>query len=173
MSEKKFSAEFATSACGQYEAALEDCLNGELAEADSAKVTEHLKTCAGCATASAEAEVSARLLRVGEPAADPGPGFSRMVMARIRVEMEKREEKSIWRPFVALAWKLSATAALALVMLVTFDARRHGNLETQTQNEFAVIAANEAPELLSDEARLPSNRDETLILLAEDHNAKH
>ena len=173
MSENKFSAEFKTPACGQYEATLEDHVNGELAEAETAKLAEHLKACSGCTNALAEAQVSARLLRAGEPAADPGAGFSRIAMARIRSEMENREEKSIWRPFVSLAWKLSASAALVLIMLVTFDARHHGNLETQTQNEFAVIAANEAPELLSDEARLPLNRDETLILMAEDHNAKH
>ena len=173
MNENKFSAEFASSACVQYEAALEDYLQGELTGAGTAKLTEHLKTCAGCANALAEAQVSARLLSAGQPTADPGAGFSRMVMARIRSEMESREEKSIWRPFVSLAWKLSATAALALVMLVTFDVRHHGDLQNQTQNEFAVVAANDEPELLSDEARLPSNRDETLILMAEGQNAKH
>jgi predicted anti-sigma-YlaC factor YlaD len=170
MSEDKFSAEFGTSACGQYEAALEDHLNGDLAEAETAKLTEHLRTCSGCAGALTEGQASARLLRVGEPTADPGAGFSRIVMARIRSEMERREEKSIWRPFVSLAWKLSATAALAIVMLVTFDARRHEN--RQSRDVFAIVAATEAPELLSDEARLPSNRDETLIMMAEDGNAK-
>jgi anti-sigma factor RsiW len=171
MSEDKYGVEFGTSACGEQEAALEDYLNGELAETETAKLTEHLKSCAGCANALAEAQVSARLLRVGEPAADPGAGFSRIVMARIRNEMENREEKSFWRPVVSLAWKLSATAAMALVALVTFDARQHEN--RVSQDEFAIVAADEVPELLSDEARLPSNRDETLILMAEGSNAKH
>ena len=171
MNEDKYGVEFRTSACGEREAALEDYLNGELAETETAKLTEHLKSCAGCANALAEAQVSARLLRVGEPAADPGAGFSRVAMARIRNEMENREEKSFWRPVVSLAWKLSATAALAVVVLVTFDTRRHQN--RVSQDEFAVVAADEAPELLSDEARLPSNRDETLILMAEGSNAKH
>jgi hypothetical protein len=171
MSEVKYGAGFRTSSCGPYEATLEDHLNDELAVAEAVKLTEHLKTCSGCANALAEAQVSARLLRAGEPAADPGAGFSRIVMARIRSEMESREEKSIWRPFVSLAWKLSATAALALVVLVTFDTRQHES--RQSQDEFAVVAANEAAELLSDEARLPANRDETLILMAEGSNAKH
>jgi hypothetical protein len=35
------------------------------------------------------------------------------------------------------------------------------------------MAANEAPELLSDEGRQPSNRDEMLILMAEEGHAKH
>jgi len=171
MSEDNYGVEFRTSACGEREAALEDYLNGELAETETGKLTEHLKSCTGCANALAEAQASARLLSVGEPAPDLGAGFSRVVMARIRNEMENREEKSFWKPVVSLAWKLSATAALALVALVTFDTRQHAN--RMSQDEFAIVAANEAPELLSDEARLPSNRDETLILMAEGSNAKH
>jgi hypothetical protein len=126
MSEDKYGVEFRTSACGEQEAALEDYLNGELAETETGKLTEHLQSCTGCANALA---------------------------------------------VVSLAWKLSATAALALVALVTFDTRQHQN--RVSQDEFAVVAAHEAPELLSDEARLPSNRDETLILMAEGSNAKH
>jgi len=164
-------AECRTTACSQYEAALEDYVNGEFADGETAKLKEHLKTCSGCTEALAEAQVAARLLRAAEPTADPGVGFSRMVMARIRGEMETQEEKSIWRPFVSLAWKLSATAALALVLLVTFDARR--NSDRMNQNELAIMAANETPELLSDEARQPSTRDETLIMMAEEGHAKH
>jgi hypothetical protein len=171
MSDKDIRTEFRTSACSEYEAALEDYVNDEFADAETAKLMVHLKTCSGCSSALVEAQVSARLLRAAEPTADPGVGFSRIVMARIRGEVENREEKSIWRPFVSLAWKLSATAAVVLVMLVTFDARRHDDL--QDRNELAIIAANETPELLSDEARQPSNRDEVLILMAEGGNAKH
>jgi anti-sigma factor RsiW len=171
MSERDSSADYRTSACSEYETALEDYVNGEFADAETVKLTEHLKACTGCSNALAEAQVSARLLRAAEPTADPGAGFSRVVMARIRSEVENREEKSIWRPFVSLAWKLSATAAVALVMLVTFDARSHERL--RNQDELAVIAANETPELLSDEGRQPSNRDEVLILMAEGGNAKH
>jgi anti-sigma factor RsiW len=171
MSDRDIRAEYRTSACSEYETALEDYVDGEFADAETVKLTEHLKTCSGCSNALAEAQVSARLLRAAEPTADPGAGFSRVVMGRIRREMENREEKSIWRPFVSLAWKLSATAAVALVMLVTFDTRSHERL--RNQDELAMIAANETPELLSDEARQPSNRDEVLILMAEGGNAKH
>ena len=66
MSEDKYGVEFRTSACGEQEAALEDYLNGELAETETGKLTEHLQSCTGCANALAEAQVSARLLRVGE-----------------------------------------------------------------------------------------------------------
>ena len=158
-------AEYRTKACSRYEAALEDYLNGEFADGQTATLKEHLQTCSGCAAALAEAQVAARLLRAAEPTADPGAGFARVTMARIRGELETLEEKSIWRPFVSLAWKLSATAALALVLLVTFDVQHHHN--RLDRDELAIMAANETPELLSDEARLPSNRDETLILMAE------
>jgi anti-sigma factor RsiW len=150
---------------------LEDYVNGEFADSETAKLKEHLKACSGCTEALAEAQVAARLLRAGEPTADPGPGFARVTMARIRGEMETLEEKSIWRPFVALAWKLSATAALALVLLVTFDVKQRNN--RLDQDELAIMAANEAPELLSDEGRQPSNRDEMLILMAEEGHGKH
>ena len=166
-------SDYKSAACGEYEALLEDHLNGELAGPDAAKLAEHLETCAGCAAALADAESSTQLLSVGEPTADPGPGFARVVMARIRNEMDSREDKSIWRPFVSLAWKLSATAALALVVLVTFDVRQH-SIDVRNQNEMAIVADNDAPELLSDEARLPANRDEMLILMAETNDyAKH
>ena len=171
MNPRDLNAEYRTSACNQYEAALEDYVNGEFADSDTAKLKEHLKTCSGCTAALAEAEMSARLLRAAEPTADPGAGFARVTMARIRGEMETLEEKSIWRPFVSLAWKLSATAALALVLLVTFDVK-HQNSRLN-QDELAIMAANESPELLSDEGRQPSNRDEMLILMAEEGHAKH
>jgi predicted anti-sigma-YlaC factor YlaD len=171
MDPRDLNAEYRTSACREYEAALEDYVNGEFADSETAKLKEHLKACSGCTEALVEAQVAARLLRAGEPTADPGPGFARVTMARIRGEMETLEEKSIWRPFVALAWKLSATAALALVLLVTFDVKQRNN--RLDQDELAIMAANEAPELLSDEGRQPSNRDEMLILMAEEGHGKH
>jgi predicted anti-sigma-YlaC factor YlaD len=166
-------SDYKSAACVEHEALLEDHLNGELVGPDAAKLAEHLKSCAGCTAALADAESSTQLLSAGEPTADPGPGFARVVMARIRNEMDSREDKSIWRPFVSLAWKLSATAALALVLLVTFDVKQH-SVEVRDQNEMAIMTSNDTPELLSDEARLPANRDEMLILMAEtnDH-AKH
>jgi anti-sigma factor RsiW len=171
MDPRDLNAEYRTSACREYEASLEDYVNGEFADSETARLKEHLKACSGCTEALADAQVAARLLRAGEPTADPGPGFARVTMARIRGEMETLEEKSIWRPFVALAWKLSATAALALVLLVTFDVKQRNN--RLDQDELAIMAANEAPELLSDQGRQPSNRDEMLILMAEEGHGKH
>jgi anti-sigma factor RsiW len=171
MNTSENNGEVRMTACPAQEAVLEDYVNGELSSGAEKELTEHLATCSGCTSALAEAQLSARLLRAAEPTADPGSAFARVAMARIRSEMENREERSIWRPFVSLAWKLSATAALALVMLVGFDARQQSVRNTQDQVEMAAIS--DVPGLLSDDAQLPTNRDETLILLAEENHAKH
>jgi anti-sigma factor RsiW len=163
--------DYRTTACAAQEAVLEDYVNGELSAASEKQLTEHVQSCSGCTLALAEAQAAARLLRAAEPTGDPGSAFARVAMARIRSEMENREERSIWRPFVSLAWKLSATAALALVMLVGFAARQQSS--RNTQDELAIVAANEVPGLLADDSRLPSNRDETLIMMAEEGHAKH
>jgi anti-sigma factor RsiW len=171
MNTSENNGELRTTACPGQEAVLEDFVNGELSSGAEKELTEHLQGCSGCSNALAEAQLSARLLRAAEPTADPGSAFARVAMARIRSEMENREERSIWRPFVSLAWKLSATAALALVMLVGFAARQQSS--RNTQDELAMVAANDVPGLLADDSRLPSNRDETLILMAEEGHAKH
>jgi anti-sigma factor RsiW len=162
--------ELGTTACPAQEVALEDYVNGELSSAAENQLTEHLKACSGCSLALGEAQMAARLLRAAEPTADPGSAFARVAMARIRSEMENREERSIWRPVVSLAWKLSATAALALVMLVGFNARQQGR--RATQDEMAIVAANDTPGFLTNDERLPSNRDEVLILMADEGHAK-
>ena len=125
-------------ACQEYEAALEDHLNGDLGGPEAAALSEHLKTCPGCRAALDEAVLSARLLRIAEPAGDPGPGFSHLVMARIRAELHLNEGKSIWQSFVSVAWRFAATAAFALVLLVTFDVSRHNQL----QQDQSLLATN-------------------------------
>ena len=124
---------FNQAACSEFEALLEDHLTGELSGADAKKLAEHLENCAACSTALEHAAPSVELLRSVPPSPDPGPGFSRVVMARIRAEMSRRgEQKSIWQPFISLAWRFAATATLALAVLVTFDAVRHIQYGPQT-----------------------------------------
>jgi predicted anti-sigma-YlaC factor YlaD len=160
--------EYRTTACRQYEAALEDHLHGDLGGPQAAELAEHLKTCFGCRTALDEAVLSTRLLRVAEPAADPGPGFSHMVMARIRAELHLHEGKSIWQPFVSLAWRFAATAAVALVILVSFDIGRH----SQLQQDQSLLATNRLPELIPDQASVPTSSDDVLLLIAETNHGK-
>jgi anti-sigma factor RsiW len=161
-------SEYRTTACSQYEAALEDHLQGELGGPQAAELAEHLKTCSGCRAALDEAVLSARLLRVAEPAADPGPGFSHVVMARIRTALQLHEGKSIGQSFVSLAWRFAATATVALVMLVSFDVVRHN----QWQEDQSLMATNKLPELVSDQSPVPANSDEVLLLMAETNHGK-
>jgi predicted anti-sigma-YlaC factor YlaD len=160
--------EYRTTACSQYEAVLEDHLHGDLGGREATELAEHLKTCSGCRAALDEAVLSARLLRVAEPAADPGPGFSHVVMARIRAELHLNEAKSVWQPFVSLAWRFAATAAVALVILVSFDMGRH----SQIRQDESLLATNRLPELVPDQSSVPTSSDDVLLLMAETNHGK-
>ena len=113
-----------STACPAYEVVLEDYLNGELSVAEALSAEEHWKTCAACRTALEQAAASMRLLRAAEKSAVPGPGFARVVMARVRTaEQERAAARTIfWQPFVSWGWKFAATAALALMGMLTYDA---------------------------------------------------
>src|SRR5208282_1811314 len=110
MNRENRDAEGNYAACTQCEAMLEDQLQGTLRGPEAAMLAEHLVSCAGCRAALDDAAVSARLLAIAEPAVDPGAGFSRIVMARIRQELQTSERKSIWRPVVSVAWRFAASA---------------------------------------------------------------
>jgi predicted anti-sigma-YlaC factor YlaD len=163
---------FNQAACQEFEALLEDHLTGDLSGADAKKLAEHLESCAACSAALEQAAPSVQLLRTVQPSADPGRGFSRVVMARIRAEMSRRgEQKSIWQPFVSLAWRFAATATLALAVLVTFDAVRH--IRYGLQPNLAYVPATETRDLFPDPAGPPANGDEVLMMVADTNHGKH
>ena len=108
------------------------------------------------------------LLAIAEPSADPGAGFSRIVMARIRQELLSSESKSIWRPVVSVAWRFAATAAFALVLLVSFDLGRH----SQFVSDQSVMAENRMPEIVPERPSLPANRDDVLLMMADTSHGK-
>ena len=155
-------------ACTQYEVMLEDHLQGELRGPEAAKLAEHLRSCVGCRAAFEEAAVSVRLLAIAEPAPDPGAGFSRIVMARLRQELPTGEGKSIWRPFVVVAWRFAATAAFALVLLLSFDLGRH----SQWVDDQPIVAENRMPEIVPERPSLPANRDEVILMMADTSHGK-
>ena len=64
-------------------------------------LSEHLKTCAGCREAREHVALTPRLLHLAEATADPGPGFSRDVMARMRTDRDVRAERGFWQPLVS------------------------------------------------------------------------
>jgi predicted anti-sigma-YlaC factor YlaD len=161
-------AEYRTGACNRCEAALEDHLHGDLGGPEAAELAEHLKTCSGCRSALDAAVLSTRLLRVAEPATDPGPGFSHLVMARIRTELRLNEGKSVWQAVVSLSWRFAATAAFALVLLVSFDVTHHNQL----QDNQALLATNKLPELVPDHSSVPASADDVLLMMAETDHGK-
>ena len=85
--------EYKSSACPEYEPLLEDSISGEMGGAASIRLSEHLKSCAGCREAREHVALTPRLLHLAEVAADPGPGFSGAVMARIRTDRDVRAER--------------------------------------------------------------------------------
>ncbi|MGH9688681.1 MAG: anti-sigma factor family protein [Candidatus Acidiferrales bacterium] len=155
-------------ACSQYEALLEDYLNSGLNSMDARRAREHLDNCGACRAALENARASAQLFRAAAPEqVFPDPGFSRMVMARIRVaESEMTAERAgFWQSLVTWGWRFTATAALALVLLVAYGAghARHA------QPRQPAVRPIQATDFFfgSDPAQPPANRDEVLMMVAE------
>jgi hypothetical protein len=163
--------EYKNLACSEFEPLLEDSVSGEIGGADAVRLSEHLKGCVGCRRALDEVALSPRLLRLAEPSADPGPGFSRDVMARIRTDKDVRAEKGFWQPLVSMGWRFAATATLALALLVAYDTTSHVQPPAQ---EVASLDTGRTPDVFSpDPARVPSTRDEVLMMVAESEHGKH
>jgi anti-sigma factor RsiW len=152
--------------CETQQAALEDYLDGELSAGDREKSTEHLERCPACRAAVQDASISVSLLRLREPSPDPGPGFARTVMARIRAAENERvtQRANFWQPFVSLGWRFAATATLALVALVTYDAgwRHRPQPNMATARPTLDIFAPEPD-------RVPVTGDEVLMMVAADN----
>jgi hypothetical protein len=161
-------AENSYAACSQYEVMLEDRLQGVLRGAEAGMLAEHLQSCVGCRAALEDAAASARLLAIAEASPDPGAGFSRIVMARIRQELQSSEGKSIWRPFVSVAWRFAASASFALVLLVSYELGRH----SQWQSDQSIVAENRMPEIVPERPSLPANRDEVILMMADTSHGK-
>jgi len=161
--------DFKSTACSEFEALLEDHLAGELGGPEAAKLSEHLKTCSGCRRALNLAAASRRLLAVTEPTPDPGPGFARVVMARIHAEQERASsEKSIWLPFVSVAWRFAAAASLAVIALVTYTT----TLRPVSKESVAQLRTTQSRDLVSDAGGPPDSRDEILLMMAETNHGK-
>jgi anti-sigma factor RsiW len=154
-------AEFKNTACAKYESLLEDYLSGELNVADAKSAAEHWKSCAGCREALEAAAASTRLLRAAAPSPEPSPAFARTVMARIRAAQEQAAERaSFWQPFVSVGWRFAATATLALVAMLTYDAG-WGN---RSQPNIAEVRPTVVHDIFSPE---PAGPDEGLLMVAE------
>jgi predicted anti-sigma-YlaC factor YlaD len=156
-------------ACHQYEALLEDYLEGVLDEAGSETAKQHLRDCPGCNGALDRASGSVRLLRIAEPTAAPA-AFARNVMARIGLAEQERtaEHASFWQPIVALGWRFAATATLAVGVLVSCDIGWSHYARLNVPSVRSIEGNLFAPE----PARVPANGDEVLMMVAETSHGK-
>jgi anti-sigma factor RsiW len=155
------------SVCKTSEALLEDYISGELTRAEAKQLAAHAQTCAACREALREAQMSARLVRATfEPAEEPGPAFTHLVMARINAaEAWMRQQRDFWRPFERLAWRLAFTAALALVFLFAYgwEVNNAGTASAvPTPTAFAQPAETFTPP-----AAVPSSPDEVFMAIVE------
>jgi len=151
--------------CSEYEALLEDYLAGDLAGPQANRVAEHLKSCAGCRDAFDSAAASTRFLRRSAPllerAADPGPGFVRLVMAQIRAQ---REHQNIGQPVAAFAWRFAMSASLALALLIAYASQQGG----QTNSDLAQLRSGD---LFPDPAT-PATQGDVLRMVADTNHGK-
>jgi anti-sigma factor RsiW len=152
-------------ACKQYEASLEEHLQGQLPQPRARDLEAHLASCTGCRRALDAARASLRLLgAVREPAGEPGPGFSQRVMAAIQSEEARRRTAGeFWRPLESWAWRLTWSASLTLALLAAYlfgfgAARRQSILPAQQ---------TEVRELFPESAAPPADREEALLALVE------
>ncbi len=160
-----------SNACLKYEAMLEDFLEGQLNASDLKNLRAHLGECAGCRDALETAQGSVPLLRLAEPVPAPGPQFSRVVMARIRMDELARTEEhaTFWHPIVSLAWRFAATAAVALILLLSYDVLGNSNAQSGaalvSQSE---VNQTETPGIFTPEpVASPATRDDVLLMVAE------
>lgn len=165
-------ADVNSGACSEYEAKLEDYLSGQLPGAGAKAIAEHLARCSGCREAARNAAPAGRLFALADPTPDPGPGFARVTMARIRQGIAAEATKGVWQPFVALAWRFAATVAVALALTLSYaTVRQH-----QAPAETAVAQArlNDMRYMFTaDPDRVPSSRDDVLIMVAEAKHGNH
>jgi hypothetical protein len=154
-------------ACPQFEALLEDLLDDGLETAEKERVLRHVQECAGCSGAFESAAQVSKFLRhsLSVDGESPDAAFGRRAMAAIRIEEEEiAEENSFWRPMQVLAWRLAASAALAVALLFAY-ARF---LPAPPPPAMQIIAQQTSDlELIPDPAHHPINGEEVLLMGSE------
>jgi anti-sigma factor RsiW len=161
-------------ACSQYEALLEDYLNANLSAADGKRAEQHLEGCGACRQALENARAGVQLFRAAAPERlVPDAAFPRIVMARIRAaESELTADRAgFWQSLVTLGWRFAATAALALAVLVAYDAG-YARRAQPAQHQIRLTEASDFF-FASDPAQPPANRDETLMMVAETNHGNN
>lgn len=157
--------------CEEFEATLEDYASGDLPRRDAERLTAHLESCLECREALEDARLSGRLVTVFSEAVDPGPGFTRRVMAQIdAAERWVREQRSFWRPIEAWSWRLAFSAALAIALLFTYGLR--SNTPAAVPEVPATLAPQTDDVYTVPVSASPSSSDEVLMAIAERHHER-
>jgi anti-sigma factor RsiW len=154
------------SACPAFEPLLEDYVEGQLGGVEANTLADHLKACAGCRAGLDDAVRGTRFLRTAESTPDPGPGFARLVMARIR-EQQNAQSRSIWLPLIAFGWRFAMSATLALALLIAYAAWKPA-----PRQELTVMRTSEGRDLIYDPGSPPATRDDVLLMVAETDHGK-
>jgi anti-sigma factor RsiW len=153
--------------CEKFEAHLEDYLSGDLPRQDAGRLASHLNACSDCRQALEEARLASRLVSLFDRAEEPGPGFTRLVMARVNAaETWLQQQRNFWRPLEALAWRLAFSAALVLVFLFAYSLR---SASEPQQAEAPAIFGAQSDSFARPAAFSPSpaNSNEVLMAIAE------
>ena len=158
--------------CKLSEAVLEDYLAGELSRPAAEQLLAHLNQCSECRETLEEARLSGKLVRGAfEPAEEPGPAFTHLVMAKINVaESWLREQRNFWRPLEAIAWRLAFTAALALVFMFAYGMQMN-RMTTAAPAPQATLFTQPA-DTFSAPTPVPSSDDDVLMAIVERHHER-
>jgi hypothetical protein len=158
-----FNGLMSSKGCREYEARLEDYLQGTL----DSELQHHLKRCADCSAALENSRLAGDLVRqVCQPAGEPQPQFMQRVLAKIRAEkMRSESPAAFWSPLEFLASRLSLTAAVLLLALSAYligfaPHRTPAPLLNRTE-----LSASDFPQPPGD----PDSNEEVLVSLAERH----
>jgi hypothetical protein len=151
--------------CREYESFLDDVSPAAAGEAVRARMEQHLRECADCAARVEDAAIVGRLLRfASEPVQDPGPFFTRRVMASVRSEEEREavSATSFWKPLEILSFRAAWTAAAALVLLVSYGVVSQRSLQS-SQPMVAEVRAADSYALFPETSGPLSNQDDALM----------
>lgn len=164
---------FTKSACDRYVPLLEDYVSGALSGSDAKRAADHLKSCHSCRAAFERVSAATRLLRAAHGDVNVPGDFGTKVMARIRAAERKNMAEAVgfWQSFVSFGWRFAATAALGLLALFTYDVHR----SRQPQPNVAVLRPTVTRDFVvaSEPMMAPANRDEALMMVADDDNGNH
>lgn len=151
--------------CTELELLFDDYLHGELPRPAAEQLAAHLESCADCRFALDDLRVSAKLVGAAfEPIEDPGLSFARMVMARIDVaDHGIQGQKSFWRPFEALAWRLAFSAALVLAFLFAYGIQ----INSEVPATPSAVSIQQRDIIAVPVSTATSNGDEILMAAAE------